>query len=193
MKRIAYIIPGHGESHLRQKGYGKIAKLFEAQGITPVQVNIDWDAHKPAEFKQFVQQFLKQYKKPKGAEVYILGFSYGATTAFLSAAKTQPKAFIFCSLSPYFIEDQKNLKPAWMKWFRKNIVNSDYSFKELAPTITSKAYFIVGSEEHEVCHIRARSARRLIPNSSLTIAKGAKHNVGQKEYLATLEKIIKKL
>lgn len=192
MKRIAYIIPGHQESHTKQKGYDKVTSFFEAQGITPIHVEIDW-SKKPGQFKDFSQQFLKQYKKPKNAEVYILGFSYGAVAAFLSAIKTKPTAFIFCSLSPYFLEDQKNLKPAWLKWFKENMVKSDYSFKELAPTISSKAYFIVGSEEDPSCLYRARNAKKLIPDSSLVIAKGAKHKISQKEYLVAVEKVIKKL
>ncbi len=193
MQRIVYIITGYEESHTKQKGYGKIAKLFEEVGFNVVHVNIDWHAKKPAQFDDFAQQFLKQYKKPRGAEVYVLGFSYGATAAFLSAKKTKPKAFIFCSLSPYFIEDLKNLKPAWLKWFRENMKESDYSFAKLAPTITSQSYFVVGSEEDSSCLYRARNARKLIPNSSLVVAKGAKHSIGQKEYLQTLEKLIKKL
>lgn len=193
MKRIAYIIPGLGESHTRQKGYDKIAKFFEAQGITPVHVEIDWHAKKPARFSYFTQQFLKQYKKPRGAQVYVLGFSFGAMTVFLSAAKTKPTAFVFCSLSPYFEEDLKNLKPAWVKWFRKSLEKSDYLFKESAKNISAPSHFIVGSEESESCLKRARSARRAIPDSTLTIAKGAKHNISQKEYLAAVEKVIKHL
>lgn len=192
MKRIAYIIPGYQESHTKQKGYDKVARFFEEKGITPIHVEIDWNK-KPGQFKDFSQQFLKQYKKPKEAEVYVLGFSYGAVAAFLSAAKANPTAFIFCSLSPYFLEDQRNLKPAWLKWFKKNMTKSDYSFKDLVSTITAKSYFIVGSEEDPSCLYRARIANKLIPNSSLTIAKGAKHNISQKEYLVAVERVIKKL
>lgn len=192
MNKIVYIIPGNGESHTKQKGYVKLEKLFKKNGITPVHVEMDWDKN-PGKFKDFGQQFLRKYKKPRNTEVYILGFSFGAVAAFLSAAKTKPAAFIFCSLSPYFLEDQKNLKPTWLKWFRKNMVDSDYSFVALAPTITSKAYFVVGSEEDYSCLYRARNAKRLISGSSLIIAKGAKHNLGQKEYLAALERLIPKL
>lgn len=192
MKRIAYIIPGHQESHTKQKGYDKVANFFEAQGITPIHVEIDWNK-KPGQFKDFSQQFLSQYKKPKNTEVYILGFSYGAVAAFLSAAKTKPTAFIFCSLSPYFIEDRKNLKPVWLKWFKENMTKSNYSFRELAPSITTKAYFVVGEKEDPSCLYRSRNAKKLIQNSSLTIAKGAKHNISQKEYLHSLEKLIGRL
>jgi hypothetical protein len=33
MKKIAYIIPGYCESHLRQRGYNKVAKFFKEHGI----------------------------------------------------------------------------------------------------------------------------------------------------------------
>jgi len=193
MKRIAYIIPGYDESHTKQKGYAAVAKLFEKKGIEPIHIDINWKSKHPAQFSDFVSQFLRQYKKPKNAEVYVLGFSYGATTAFLSAAKTKPTAFIFCSLSPYFTEDLPKLKPAWVKWFRKNFEKSDYSFKEKVVGITAPAHFIYGEKESEACAKRARSARRALPNSTLTIAKGAKHNISQKEYLVALERVLNKL
>ncbi len=192
MKKVAYIIPGYGESHLRQSGYNKVAKFFKEQGITPIHVQINWKYKKPARFEDYVKQFLKVYKKPKGTEVYILGFSYGAIIAFLSAVKTKPKALILCSLSPYFKEDQKNLKPIWIKWWRKNFIESDFSFTELASKVKTKTYLIVGNKEPNHCLVRARDAKRKL-DARLSIAKGAKHNIGQKEYLQTVKKVILKL
>ena len=193
MKKVAYILPGYRESHLKQKGYGKVARFFEEKGIEPIHVNIKWKQNSEELFKDYTRQFLKVYRKPKGAEVYILGFSYGATIAFLSAVKTKPTAFILCSLSPYFKEDLKNLRPAWLKWWKKSFVESDYSFDKLAPKVKSNTYLIVGSKEHKSCLIRAKDAKKKIKNSHLIIAKNAKHKIGQKEYLETIKKVISKL
>lgn len=116
MKKIAYIIPGYCESHLRQRGYDKIAKFFEERGIEPIHVEIDWEKNKPKRFSDYTKQFLDLYRKPKGTKVYILGFSYGATIAFLTASETRPKTLILCSLSPYFEEDLvRDMKPAWVR------------------------------------------------------------------------------
>lgn len=193
MKKIAYIIPGYNESHLRQRGYSKVAKFFEDQGVEVVHVDIDWNYKSVKKFSDYSEQFLSVYKKPRGAEVYVLGFSYGATVAFLTAAKTKPKALILCSLSPYFEEDLNGLKPAWVKWFRKNFTESDYSFTKLAPMVKSKTHLIVGNKEPEVCSIRAKDAVKKLLDAHLNIAKNAEHKIGQKEYLETVQKVISKL
>ena len=189
-KKIAYILPGYGESHLRQAGYRKVAKMFETAGIEAVHVDVDWHYAKPAKFSEYAKQFLKVYKKPKGAEVYVLGFSYGATIAFLTEAKTKPRALILCSLSPYFLEDQPKLLPKWLQFWRKNFTESDYSFDDSVPRMTTETFLVVGSEESSQCMSRARAARRKIEESHLAIAKGAMHKIGQKEYLDALQKII---
>lgn len=193
MKKIAYIIPGYSESHLRQRGYNKIGKFFEERGIDPIHVEINWENGNPKKFSDYVEQFLNVYKKPKGAEVYILGFSYGATISFLAASKTKPTALILCSLSPYFEEDLVTLKPTWVKWFRKNFAKSDYSFFNLVPEIKTKVYLIVGDMEGDSCLIRARDAHNKIEDSHLLVVKGAKHKIGQKEYLEAVRKIISRL
>ncbi|HWC57751.1 MAG TPA: alpha/beta hydrolase [Candidatus Paceibacterota bacterium] len=193
MKKIVYIIPGYCQSHLKQKGYNKIAKLFEGHGIQTVHVEMQWKKNNPQRFSDYTEQFLRAFKKPKNSKIYILGFSYGATIAFLTAAKTKPNALILCSLSPYFEEDLKDLKQAWVKWFRRNFTQSDYSFTKLAPKIKSKTYLLVGDKEDAACLVRAKDAKRKILNSTLVIAKGAQHNIGQESYLKALKRVISKL
>lgn len=193
MKKIAYIIPGYCETHLKQRGYKKVAKLFENTGAEVVHVEIDWKRKSPERFSDYAKQFLVQYKKPKNGEVYVLGFSYGATIAFLTAAKTKPDALILCSPSPYFQEDLANLRASWVRWFRKNFTESDYSFAKLAPKVKSKTFLVVGDKEDKSCLARAKDARRRLLNSSLIVAKGAKHNIGQKEYLSAVRRVISKI
>ncbi len=192
MEKIAYIIPGYEESHLKQKGYNKIANFFKAKGIKPIHIKIKWDLKKPIDFEKYNQQFLKQFHKNKNQEVYVLGFSYGAVISFLTASQTKPKALILCSLSPYFIEDYKNLKPSWLKWWKKNFKN-EYVFKDYSGKISTKTYLIVGSKEDSCVHIRVRQAKKQIKNSLLVVAKGAKHNISQKEYLFHTEKLVNKV
>ncbi len=190
MEKIVYIIPGYGETHLSRKAYGKLAKAFESRGIMPIHVKINWHARKPRRFRDYVVQFLKQYKNRKNEEAYVLGFSYGATIAFLSEPKTNPSTLILCSLSPYFSEDLEHFKPSWLKWFRKNFTESDYVFNKLAPKIKSKTFLFVGDKEGPEALRRAKDAKRKIKGSKLTIIKKTKHNIGQKEYLSELNKFI---
>ncbi|HEX9058629.1 MAG TPA: hypothetical protein VF941_00455 [Clostridia bacterium] len=192
MKKIAYIIPGFQESHTRQKGYDKIAGYFAERDIKPIHVEIDWNSPPKGDFLNYIRQFRKQYK-PGKAQTYILGFSFGAFTAFLSESQTRPKALILCSLSPFFKEDIPRLRPSWRKNWEKNYLPNDYSFNQLAQKIKAKTYICVGDKEGLECEGRARGAKRYIKQSSLTIAKGARHRVSQKEYLISLKKIIAKL
>lgn len=192
MQKSVYIIPGYGESYLRQSGYKKVAKLFKAYGIIPIHVPVHWKKKGPEKFSDYARQFLKFYKKGN-KEVYILGFSYGATIAFLTATKTKPKALILCSLPPYFKEDQKNLKPEWLRWWKKRFIESDYAFAKLAPKIKTPTYLLVGGKEHKSCLLRAKDAKKKMKKSRLVIAKGAEHKIGQKEYISALEKLIAKL
>jgi len=193
MKKIVYIIPGFGESHERQKGYERVAGFFKEQGITPIHIEINWHIKKPHQFEYWKEQFLKKYKRPKNAKVYVLGFSFGAVIAFLAEPKTRPDGLILCSLSPYFIEDQAKLPKAWLKWYKKNIKGSDYSFVDLASRIRSKTFLVMGDKEPSVVGKRVRAAKRIIKKSSLFIARGAKHNISEKEYLKGVKRVIEKL
>lgn len=197
MKKVVYIIPGYEESYLSKRSYKKVAGIFGARGIEPVQVEIDWFYKKPMRFKDHSEQFLKQFKesKSKGEEVYLFGFSFGAIIALLNQNKVKPKAVILCSLSPYFKEDQKDFKPSWLKWWRKNYTESDYSFDKLAKNVKTKVYLLVGDCEDKegFCLKRAKDAKKKIKNSSLTIIKNTKHNIYQKEYLAVIKKVVGKL
>jgi alpha/beta superfamily hydrolase len=193
MKKIAYIIPGHGESHKRQSGYNKVADMFRERGIQPIHVEINWQVKKPQPFEKHVKQFLKKYKKPRNARVYVLGFSFGAIIAFLSEPKTKPTAIILCSLSPYFKEDIPKLPKSWSRWWNKNYPNSEYSFTELAPRIKTKTLMVAGDKEGPEVDRKMKVAKRLIKKSSLITATGAKHRIGQKKYLIGVKKVIDKL
>lgn len=141
MKKIAYIVPGLGESHKRQPGYDKVAAMFRKRGIRPIHIEMNWHSKTPRPFENYPKQFLKKYKRPKNTEVYILGFSFGALVAFLSEPKTRPTAIILCSLSPYFKED---LPKPWSRFFKKNYPGSEYSFNKLAPRIKTKIFLVAG-------------------------------------------------
>ena len=190
MKEIVYIIPGYGESHARQKGYNNVSKFFEERGITPIHVEIPWHTKKPRQFEYWTAQFLKKYKKPKGVKVYMLGFSFGAVIALLAEQKAKPNVLILCSLSPYFIEDQSKLPKSWLKWYQQNVKGSDYRFSDLASRIHAKTFLLMGDKEPSVVGRRAHAAKRMIKESSLFIAKGAKHRISQKEYLAGAKRMI---
>jgi dienelactone hydrolase len=187
--KTAYIIPGHLESPLRQRGYKKIGKLFEAKGIDPVYIEINWRKENPSRFKTHLEDFFQQYRRKDG-EVYLLGFSYGAVIAFLAAKKVKPKALILCSISPYFKEDLTVLRPAWRKWWEENYIESDYSFDAIASSINCQTYLLLGSKEPKEVFVRVYVAEKLLQKSKVIQIQGAGHKIGQSEYIETLMELI---
>lgn len=192
-KKVAYILPGYGQSSVRGPAYIKIAKFFEARGIKPISVKIEWRKNKPEKFSEYVQQFLKQYKKQKNTLTYVLGFSYGANIALLAAPKAKPNMLILCSLSPYFEEDLKTIKSTWFRWWRKNFIESDYSFDKLAQKIKNKTTLLIGEHEDISSIKRAKDAKRKLLDSRLIAVKNGLHKIGQKEYIKAVEKVVSTL
>src|SRR5690606_37231643 len=62
------------------------------------------------------------FHKHKGRQNYVLGFSYGAVIALITANDLKPKKIFLCSLSPDFKEDSKNMK----EWIKKLIGKNRY-------------------------------------------------------------------
>jgi hypothetical protein len=85
------------------------------------------------------------------------------------------------------------MRSKWRKRWEKEFKDNEYSFNALAPKIKVRTYIIAGDKEGNEVVRRARGARRMIENSSLMIAKGAKHKISQKEYLASVKKVIDQL
>jgi len=91
-----------------------MAPFFKSKGFIVKEVSIQWMYRVMSDY---VEQFQDFYLKNKGEKNYILGFSFGAMIAFLSAPTLKPNKLFLCSLSPYFKEDLKNIDDASRKFF----------------------------------------------------------------------------
>jgi len=193
MKKVVYIIPGYGDSGPKDPDYLKVSKIFEDKGIAPIYVKIHWTRKKKSRFSDYADEFLKVYEKKRGTQTYVYGFSFGATIAFLTAAKTKPKALILSSLSPYFMEDRPRLKASWLRWYKENFVESDYVFSDIASGVRGNTRILVGEKEGPESMARAKDAKKKLANSKLTVVKGARHDASQKQYVEALEKLVRNL
>lgn len=193
MSKIAFIIPGYSESKKNNPAYYKIAGYFKQKNIKPIIVDIDW---KYKTMSDYIKQFKKIYSKnKKEAEVYFLGFSYGAMVSFISSAELKPKVQILCSLSPYFKEDLPYIKEWWKRYMGQGRL-ADFqriSFNALAKNVSSKTIILAGNKEGKEVDRRVRDASKKIKNSKLTIIPNAKHKIEQVEYLAEIRKVISNL
>lgn len=189
-KKVIYVIPGYGGKCSKRGKFGKIARIFSAHDIEPICVDIDWGDSKGGNFPRYNRQFLKAYKKRKGVDTYVLGFSFGAMIAFLTAAKTKPKKILLCSLSPYFTEDFSHLPTSWKKWWDGCFKNSDYSFNDYAKRVISPVRIVVGNKEGKECMRRSRAAKKALKKrATMTVIKGGRHDITQPAYLRALEKV----
>ena len=191
MNKTIYIVPGYGGA-AKDPEAKKLVTVFKKHGIKPVIVKIAWKGKKPLLFQTYVDQFLKQYKKEKGEKTYILGFSFGAMIAYLTAGQTKPRGLILCSLSPFFEEDFATIPEKWTKWWTKNYKET-FVFKDSSPSVKSKTHILLGDKEGPEIMARGKEAQRQISGSTLMVIKGGRHNISQKQYLAELEKLIPKL
>lgn len=193
MSKIAFIIPGYSESKKNNPAYNKIAGYFKAKGIQSVIVDMDW---KYKTMSDYVEQFKQAYyKNKKGAEVYFLGFSYGAMVSFISSAELKPKVQILCSLAPYFKEDFPYIREWWKRYIGQARLADFHkiSFNELSKKISIKTIILAGDKEGKEVDRRVKDANKKIKNSQLIIIPKANHRIQQDEYLAEVKKVIKSL
>lgn len=189
--KVAYIIPGLDQSS-RSKPYRELANFFRGNNFQPVPVQISW---KYKTMTHYLKQFYQHSQNQPRQETCMLGFSFGAMIAFLSASFVNPRALILCSLSPYFKEDLPHIPQVWKTYMgiRKITDMKKYSFNAYAQEIKSKTFIVVGDKEYPLTKKRAAEASKKISGSRLLTIRGAEHNIAQKEYLKTLEELIAEL
>ena len=191
MQKVAYIIPGYGESY-KTKGYSQVASFFKARKIKAVPVKISW---KHNTMSDYVDEFMEQCKSRKGHEVYLLGFSFGSMIALMASGKVRPKVIILCSLSPWFKEDLPYLKKSWKRYFGKKKMEDfkRHSFDEFAKQVRCRTILIAGDKESPELDKRVKDAAKKIKNSKFIIIPNAKHDISQKDYLEVLRELISSL
>ncbi|MBI2797862.1 hypothetical protein HYX70_01005 [Candidatus Saccharibacteria bacterium] len=191
MKKVAFIVPGYTETPER-KGVDEISKRLAQQSFETVKVNIDW---RYKIMSDYVVQFNELYNSKSGDFNLVLGFSFGAMIATISAAKFCPDRLVLCSLSPFFAEDMETIPDSWAKSIGKHRAADFKSFSllEAGKKIKSKTTLLVGEKESvrepEMMTV-AKRANSVIRESTLKVVPNGKHDIGQKEYLSAIMEII---
>ncbi|OJI08512.1 hypothetical protein BK005_00700 [bacterium CG10_37_50] len=188
-KTKLYIIPGLGES-TRAKNYREIIKLARKTGFEVNPVNILWE--KNMDMTDFVVQADKKIPNDSSDD-YILGFSFGAYIVSILSKKKKIKGIIFCSISPYFKEDLKDIPLESKEYFGKKMMDSfkRYTFPK---KIKSTAWFLIGEKDWPLTISRAQKSFKLWGGiKSMEVIKGAGHSLDDKKYFNAIKKIIKKL
>jgi esterase/lipase len=141
----------------------------------------------------YVADFKQQFKKYSGNNNYILGFSYGAVIAFMSAAELKPKKIYLCSLSPHFKEDIKAMKP-WIKKLvgQRRIADAKkQSALAIAKKLTIPSIIFYGEAEAKKFPqlvVRAKETVKYAKNVKIIIVKEAPHKIDHPEYMGAIIK-----
>ncbi len=189
-----FIIPGFGDSFLN-KSYEYLLILAKKKEYNIYGVPIDW---KYKTLNEYTKQFETFYNKHKGKSNTVLGFSYGAAIAFITATYLKPDVLILCSLSQTFKEDFDALnkhKVLIIKSIGKKrwISGNSFEARKIAEKITSKTTILYG--ELEAKHSpqlekRSLETSTLIKNVTLIKIKDTPHIIDSIGYQKTLAKII---
>ena len=192
MKKIAFIVPGFGNSG-KEKEYQKIAGFFEKRNIKPVIARISWKRHT---LLQNAQQAREQLAATdlENTKIYLLGFSFGAMKVFLISSEIKIESLVLCSLSPYFKEDMPGIKKWWRNMLGKRRTKEfeGLLFGSFVSKIYCKTTILYGNKEGIEVEKRAEDAQRKIKNSQLIVLGGVRHDISDEVYLDKIEKVINK-
>lgn len=146
-------------------------------------VPIDWNYKVMSDY---IAQFSKEYENRKGRKNYVLGFSFGAMIALLSAKTLKPDKLFLCSLSPYFCEDLGVMKSSWKRFIGKRRVEDFKTHKANNATKGLRVptqVFIGEVESLKFPRLRYRcqeTAKRV--NSELVVVPDAPHDITHPNY-----------
>lgn len=190
MKTVLFV-PGFRESFF-SRDYKRTIEAIENKGYSVKFVPIRWAR---TTIKDWTYELDREYDNYEPANTILAGFSYGSLTAFMSATKRNPAELWLFSLSPYFADDMHQMKRSWLKEIGKHRTEafSRLEFDELARQIKCKTLIVVGEKEikkYPIIGTRSTKAKQGIKNSRMTIVDGSDHDVTDKRYVETIQRLI---
>ena len=190
MKKSLFLIPGFRQ-RASDKCFVWLIKFLKEKGFVVVKVPVRWDRRLMADY---VNDFERFYKDNKSQTNYILGFSWGAVIAFLSAPRLKPRKIYLCSLSPYFKEDVVGTKPWVQKIEGKQRIaeKRKFSGREIAKKFSIPSVVFYGEIEgrrYPLLKKRCEETVRLARNSRLVVVKNAPHKINHPEYVKAIKQI----
>lgn len=186
MKTVLFI-PGFRED-INSRDYKSALSAIQNKGYKVEFVPINWLR---TTIDDWTKQLNEVYAKYNAADTILAGFSYGSLTAFMVAVNNNPSELWLFSFSPYFSDDMPDMKKSWLSYIghRRADTFRKLDFNILAKKIQCKTLIIVGeieAKKYPLLDKRSKHARKKIANSRLVVAKGAGHDVSNKNYIAAI-------
>lgn len=187
-----FIIPGFKEQ-ATDENYAWLFEFLKTKNYKVVPVPIDWNYKTLSDNKAELVDFFKKYK---GGEYYILGFSYGSVLAMLIADEIKPKKLFLCSLSPDFSEDIKFMPLEIKKYIgkRRFLDIKNRSGEELAKSLNFPVTIFYGEEEGKQfpqLKKRCEETVKLVPKAKLVVVKEAPHKIDFPSYIYAVKEEIR--
>ncbi|OGC82219.1 MAG: hypothetical protein A2V81_00575 [Candidatus Abawacabacteria bacterium RBG_16_42_10] len=185
-----FIIPGFGQK-TSDPVWQQIKKMVMKHHKNLVMVQPGWKRRTLTDWVEDLNAVRKQYPEPH----YLLGFSYGAMTAFVSGIQLPAKAQVLCSLSPYFEEDLLHTRAWWSKIVGKKRMQdfTKYNFKKLAARSKAKTWLLIGEKESPEIFQRLKATKKIMPHWHVEVVSGAKHDISDQNYVVLLEKVLRNI
>lgn len=188
MRKTFFIIPGF-KMQAKDKSFSWLVKFLRSKDFDVVKVPVQWSR---TTLSQNAVEFKKFYNQNKGSSNYILGFSYGAIIALLTANDLRPKKLFLCSLSPDFREDIKNRKDWISKYIGKNrsIDVLTRSGRNLAKSLSIPTIVFYGEREGRIypdLKKRCLETAQLARKAKLVIVKNTPHKIDHQAYIEAIK------
>jgi pimeloyl-ACP methyl ester carboxylesterase len=154
----------------------------------------DWDYRVMSDYLSDFELF---YAKNKSEQNYVLGFSFGAMIALLSARTLQPDRLYLCSLSPYFKEDIQKIRKTWERLIgvRRKRDFQLHSAKKASQQLIVPTVVLYGEAEgvkFPNLKKRCEYVADLLPKSTLVVVKDASHKIDHPEYIRVIKELFVK-
>lgn len=180
------VIPGFGES-VEDSTYSAIKKKIENLGYSVALHQPQW---KRNTIKKWLSDFKDFIKKFERMNPVVLGFSFGAYIAIISAKNFKFSKMILCSLSPYFKDDIKNLPLIAYKILGKKRIK-DFGNYDFPKDLNTPALFLVGDKDMNIVIKRSLSAYKKYKGDKKIIKiKDAEHDLNNKNYIDEIKKTL---
>jgi len=189
--KTAFIIAGLDiHATATSKKHQQLQQAIEQKGYRVIPVDVSWRRTTPS---QFADKFITIYEAEKGKSNIVIGNSFGAVVALVTAQRTKPEELLLCSLSPFFSEDITKNWPA-KKEIRKLGKHrlkdiQKYSVREIIDVINKtniKVKVLYGEKEHRTSPkvvARAKQTATMLNSANLIEIAHAPHPFSDPSYI----------
>jgi len=178
-----FLIPGFGQG-ANDEHFLWLVEFLKKKGFKVVVADIDWEYRT---ISDYVEDLKRIYNQNRSTVNFVLGFSYGAVAALVSANELKPDKLYLCSLSPVFKEDLPFMEPGDRKITgrRRLAEMQERSGKELARSLEVPCVVFYGQKEAQLypqLRFRCEETAKLARRSKLVEVAGAPHKIDHEEY-----------